>query len=93
MTSSSFQDLAKSGNFTNNQTYVQVIEWIDFIGSGQFCLKMCNPNDADAAELCQHIYDEVGCSYNALADYGHINGTFEGKSHEYAMRLCIEFAF
>ncbi|PAV16167.1 macrofage activating [Pyrrhoderma noxium] len=77
MTSSSFQDLAKSGNFTNNQTYVQVIEWIDFIGSGQFCLKMCNPNDANAAELCQHIYDEVGCSYNALADYGHINGTFE----------------
>lgn len=92
MTSSSFQDLAKSGNFTNNQTYVQVIEWIDFIGSGQFCLKMCNPNDADAAELCQHIYDEVGCSYNALADYGHINGTFEGKSHDYTMILCIEFA-
>lgn len=77
MSSSSFGDLVKSGNLTSNQTYTQVIEWIDFIGSGQFCLKMCNPNAPNAAELCQHIYDEVGCTYNALADYGHINGTFE----------------
>ncbi|KAL5486025.1 hypothetical protein ACEPAI_7069 [Sanghuangporus weigelae] len=77
MNSASFQQLVNSGNLTANQSYTQVIEWIDFIGNGQFCLKMCNPNDPDAAELCQHIYDEIGCTYNALADYSHINGTFE----------------
>ena len=77
MNSASFQDLANSGNFTSNQNYTQVIEWIDFIGNGVFCLKMCNPNDPDAPELCQHIYDEIGCTYNALADYNHINGTFQ----------------
>ncbi|KAL5525762.1 hypothetical protein ACEPAG_7099 [Sanghuangporus baumii] len=77
MNSASFQDLVNSGNFTNDQNYTQVIEWIDFIGSGVFCLKMCNPNDPNAAELCQHVYDEVGCTYNALADYSKINGTFE----------------
>ncbi|KAH8118033.1 hypothetical protein DFH11DRAFT_1571992 [Phellopilus nigrolimitatus] len=75
--SSSFQSLVGSGNLTSNQTYTQVIEWIDFIGGGQFCMKMCNPNDPNAAALCNHIYDEVGCSYNALANYGSINGTFE----------------
>ncbi|KLO17170.1 hypothetical protein SCHPADRAFT_937208 [Schizopora paradoxa] len=77
MNSASFQQLASTGNFTGNQNYTQVIEWIDFIGSGMFCLKMCNPDDPNAAELCQHIYDEVGCNYNALANYGSINGTFE----------------
>ena len=75
--SNSFKQIAQSGNFTNDQQYTQVIEWIDFIGSGMFCLKMCNPNDPDAAQLCQHIYDEIGCAYNALANYGAINGTFE----------------
>ena len=77
MNSASFQDLVKTGNLTSNQTHTQVIEWIDFIGGGVFCLKMCNPDNPEAAELCQHIYDEVGCTYNALADYGKINGTFE----------------
>jgi hypothetical protein len=53
-----------------------VIEWIDFIGSGVFCLKMCNPNGPNAAQLCNHIYDVIGCTYNAVADYNSINGTF-----------------
>lgn len=75
--SATFQSIAQGGNFTSDQQYTQVIEWIDFIGSGMFCLKMCNPDDPNAAELCQHIYDEIGCAYNALADYGAINGTFE----------------
>lgn len=74
--SGSFQALAKGGNFTANQDYTQVIEWIDFVGSGTFCLKMCNPNDPNAAALCQHIYDEIGCAYNAVANYAAINGTF-----------------
>jgi len=64
-------------NSTPSNTFTQVIEWIDFIGSGMFCLKMCNPQDAQAATLCNHIYDRVGCTYNALADYNNINGTFQ----------------
>jgi len=76
MNSAAFAQVASGGNFTANQSYVQVVEWIDFIGNGMFCLKMCNPNDPNAAQLCNHIYDEIGCSYNAVADYGEINGTF-----------------
>lgn len=74
--SASFKSLASSGSFTANQSFTQVIEWIDFIGSGTFCLKMCNPDDPNAAQLCNHIYDEIGCIYNAVADYNNINGTF-----------------
>lgn len=74
--SASFQTIASSNNFTNDDNFTQVIEWIDFIGSGMFCLKMCNPNDPNAASLCNHIYDEIGCTYNAVADYNAINGTF-----------------
>jgi len=77
MNAASFQQVASSGNFTNNQQYTQVIEWIDFIGSGMFCLKMCNPADPQAAQLCAHTYDEIGCSFNAIANYGAINGSFE----------------
>jgi len=57
----------------------QVVEWIDFIGSNMFCLKMCNPGslpEAEAALLCNHIYDEIGCTYNAIANYPAINGSF-----------------
>ncbi|THH00280.1 hypothetical protein EW145_g7111 [Phellinidium pouzarii] len=76
--SSSFQSFVSSGNVTTtNTTYTQVIEWIDFIGGGMFCMKLCNPSDPDDVNLCQHIYDEVGCTYNAVADYPNINGTFE----------------
>ena len=76
--SADFQNLVKgaNGNFTSNTTYTQVIEWIDFLGGNIFCLKMCNPSSSDAAAKCQHIYDELGCTYNALADYTKINGTF-----------------
>ena len=30
-----------------------------FVGGGVFCMKMCNPDDPNAAQLCNHIYDEV----------------------------------
>lgn len=64
-------------NSTPSNTFTQVIEWVDFIGDGIFCLKTCNPSDAQGAKLCNHIYDRVGCTYNAVADYNHINGTFQ----------------
>jgi len=49
----------------NNNSYQQVIEWHNFMGGSQFCLKACNPAGANAANFCQHIYDRIGCAYNA----------------------------
>src|ERR1700761_207560 len=67
---------ALSSNAAESTSYTQVIEWIDFIGGGIFCMKMCNPSDANGPGLCAHVYDEIGCNYNAIADYPAINGTY-----------------
>ncbi len=61
------------GNTSNEQ---QNIYWVYFIGDGIFCIKICNPSNPNAAKLCNNVYDEIGCSYNAVADYGQINGTY-----------------
>nr|AGT80110.1 macrofage activating glycoprotein [Hemileia vastatrix] len=57
--------------------YTQVIEWSYFVGGGIFCFKACDPAGPNAASLCQHIYDRVGCVYNAPSNYSAINGTFQ----------------
>ncbi|KZS88207.1 hypothetical protein SISNIDRAFT_446194 [Sistotremastrum niveocremeum HHB9708] len=75
LNSASYQSQFKSGS-NGSQSFTQVVEWVDFIGTGVFCLKMCNPAGSDAAHLCAHIYDEIGCNYNAIANYGAINGSF-----------------
>jgi len=54
-----------SNAFSSGASYVQVIEWTNFIGSNAFCFKACNPAGANAANYCQHIYDRIGCAYNA----------------------------
>ena len=36
-----------------------------FIGSNRFCLKACDPAGANAKHFCEHIYDRIGCDYNA----------------------------
>ena len=36
-----------------------------FIGGNAFCLKACDPAGLHAAQYCQHIYDRIGCAYNA----------------------------
>merc|ERR1739841_438737 len=59
-----------------SSAYQQVHEWHYFIGGGVFCLKVCDPSSEQGPELCQHIYDRIGCAYNAPADYASINGTF-----------------
>jgi len=46
-------------------SYVQVIEWTNFLGSNAFCLKACDPAGPNAANFCQHIYDRIGCAFNA----------------------------
>lgn len=38
----------------------QIKEWHQFIGSGEFCIRICNPSDPDAWKWCQHIYDVMG---------------------------------
>ncbi|KAK7042930.1 hypothetical protein VNI00_008666 [Paramarasmius palmivorus] len=43
----------------------QVIEWHNFMGGNAFCLKACDPAGPNAANFCQHIYDRIGCAYNA----------------------------
>jgi len=59
-----------SNNFTGGGTnYEQVVEWHNFMGSGVFCLKACDPAGANAANFCQHVFDRIGCQYNAPAAY------------------------
>jgi hypothetical protein len=69
---------------TNTQpggnNYQQVIEWHNFMGSNVFCFKACDPKGPRAAELCQHIFDRIGCDYNAPA--GYVAGTFESCEGE-----------
>ncbi|KII85315.1 hypothetical protein PLICRDRAFT_179041 [Plicaturopsis crispa FD-325 SS-3] len=52
-------------NNGNNQTFQQVIEWHNFMGGNAFCFKACDPAGKNAADFCQHIYDRIGCAYNA----------------------------
>jgi len=52
-------------NAFGGNAYVQVIEWTNFLGSNAFCLKACDPAGANAANYCQHIYDRIGCAFNA----------------------------
>ena len=59
----------------NNNSYEQVIEWHNFMGGSVFCFKICDPAGANAANYCQHIYDRIGCAYNAPNNAQ--NGTFE----------------
>ncbi|KAG6834005.1 hypothetical protein H0H93_012612, partial [Arthromyces matolae] len=58
-----------------NGKYTQVIEWHNFMGSNTFCFKACDPSRPNAANYCQHIYDRIGCAYNAPSNAK--NGVFE----------------
>ncbi|KAI0733375.1 hypothetical protein C8Q72DRAFT_637017 [Fomitopsis betulina] len=51
---------------TDNSSLTQVIEWNEFIGNDQFCIKLCNPSETSPTNvgLCNNVYDEVGISYN-----------------------------
>lgn len=50
------------------------------MGGGKFCLKACDPSNKDAANFCQHIFDRIGCEYNAPASY--TEGVFESCDGE-----------
>lgn len=57
-----------------------LIIWLSFMGAGQFCLKACDPTGADDDRYCEHIYDRIGCAYNAPAAY--VNNVFESCDGE-----------
>ncbi|KIK54479.1 hypothetical protein GYMLUDRAFT_77020 [Collybiopsis luxurians FD-317 M1] len=62
-------------NNGDNSTYQQGRHWTFFIGSNTFCAKICDDTQPNAEGLCQHIYDRVGCAYNAPNNAP--NGTFQ----------------
>lgn len=53
----------------DNQTYLQAVEWNNFIGGGVFCLKLCDPayyaKHGDQF-FCQNKYDRIGCARSQL---------------------------
>lgn len=52
---------------------LQYHEWTSFISSNEFCFRACV--HSEAATLCQHIYDVMGCYWNMPANYD--SGVFE----------------
>ncbi|KZP14013.1 hypothetical protein FIBSPDRAFT_797146 [Athelia psychrophila] len=52
----------------DNKTYMQVTSWNNFVGGGQFCIKLCDPT-VTSVDYCQNIFDLLGCAYNMPASY------------------------
>jgi len=59
----------------SNDSFIQAIEWHNFMGSNTFCFKACDPSKTNARRYCEHIFDRIGCAYNAPNNAK--NGTFE----------------
>lgn len=69
---------------TDKTKFTQVIEWHNFMGGNVFCMKVCDPAGANAAHFCEHIFDRIGCQFNAPAAY--VDGVFEsceGESQDF----------
>jgi len=52
---------------------VQVYNWNVFVGSGLFCMKICD-NSITSPDYCLNTYDLVGCDYNMPSNVK--NGTY-----------------
>ncbi|GAA6060071.1 hypothetical protein JCM10212_003032 [Sporobolomyces blumeae] len=52
----------------DNSTLQQVVSWNEFIGSGVFCLKLCDPS-ITSPNYCENKFDLIGCDYNMPAAY------------------------
>jgi hypothetical protein len=52
-----------SGLPTNNGTITQADNWSNFVGSGLFCIKVCD-NSITSPDYCENIFDLIGCDYN-----------------------------
>jgi hypothetical protein len=44
---------------------IQVLEWTNFMGGNAFCFKACDPSMPNAAHYCEHVFDRIGCAFNA----------------------------
>ncbi|KAF5359396.1 hypothetical protein D9756_002913 [Leucocoprinus leucothites] len=53
------------GNTFSNA--MQYHEWTNFMSDSQFCIRACK--GPRAKELCNHIYDLMGCEWNMPANY------------------------
>ncbi|KAF8270466.1 hypothetical protein EI94DRAFT_1770838 [Lactarius quietus] len=58
--------LVFSNAFTGQ--YEELHEWTNFVSASEFCFRGCQ-DGAQAPELCQHIYDEMGCDWNMPGNY------------------------
>jgi len=48
----------------------QLHEWTNFIAYNEFCIRGCKDgNTKNAAALCNHIYDVLGCDWNMPGNY------------------------
>lgn len=65
------------GGSTSGETQAQ--EWHEFLSGTQICMKVCNPSQATDSRqnLCDNIYDTVGCNANVPLNYGAIGTTFQ----------------
>lgn len=71
-------------NNGNNNSFQQVIEWHNFMGGGGFCIKVCDPAGQHAADYCQHIFDRIGCKYNAPnAAQNQVFESCEGENQDF----------
>ncbi|KZV67290.1 hypothetical protein PENSPDRAFT_654220 [Peniophora sp. CONT] len=52
-----------------NSDYQQIQWWTEFIGSNQFCIKICNPAGSNNPGYCQHTLDRIGLLYNCPSKY------------------------
>ncbi|KAI0755950.1 hypothetical protein BC629DRAFT_1662115 [Irpex lacteus] len=59
----------------------QIVHWTEFIGNGQFCIKICKNDGTNPAGYCQHTLDRIGLGFNCPSKYtlggGSSAGTFE----------------
>ncbi|KII94430.1 hypothetical protein PLICRDRAFT_101864 [Plicaturopsis crispa FD-325 SS-3] len=51
-----------------DSTLQQVQSWNTFVGSGTFCIKLCDPS-VNNPNYCENRFDLLGCSYNMPASY------------------------
>jgi hypothetical protein len=71
--------LLYSSAFSADGTPSQIQWWTEFIGSNQFCIKICNPTGTNEAGYCQHTLDRIGLAYNCPSKYTIGGGAAEGE--------------
>jgi len=60
---------------TKNGSITQGNNWSNFVGSGLFCMKVCD-NSITSPDYCENRFDLVGCAYNMPSDSYNTDGTF-----------------